>query len=331
MKKLKRKVKFIKIFEGVDLSKRRTPVMILKSPTPGPTIWLCGAIHGDEVTGIEAIHRFFDQLEAGLLKRGTVYAIPVMNPLGFEMISRVNPYDDEDLNRQFPGNSKGSTAERMAFNLYSLIAKTRPDFVLDLHTDSSNSLAYMIIDRPTHLEKEEALKRVVAVAERLDLPWAFDYSEHAGYPLEKSLSGCFLSHGIPAGTIELGGPYVIDPRFVEKGISVLHYLFSFYDMVKYGSLPMVPGFKPKGLKKPLCFFEDVRSEKSGLVVYWVRPGQTVKKGQILAKIKNALGRNVEIIRSPQKVLVLSLADQSVSFPGSDLFTLAVEDRKGLVR
>lgn len=327
MKKLKRKVKFIKIFEGADLSKRRTPVMILKSPNPGPVIWLCGAIHGDEVTGIEVIHRFFDQLEGGLLKRGTVYAIPVMNPLGFEMVSRVNPYDDEDLNRQFPGSPKGSTAERMAFNLYSLIIKTRPAFVIDLHTDSSSSLAYMIIDRPERLQSEETLKKVVAAAECLDLPWAFDYSQHAGYPLEKSLSGCFLSHDIPACTIELGGPYVIDARFVEKGISLLHHLFSFYEMVKYGPLPRLSGFKPKGLKKPLCFFEDVRSEKSGLVVYWVRPGQTVKKRQILAKIKNALGRNIEIVRSPQKALVLSLADQSVSFPGSDLFTLAVEDRR----
>lgn len=327
MKKLKRKVKFIKIFEGVDLSKRRTPLLILKSPNPGPAIWLCGAIHGDEVTGIEVIHRFFDQLESGLLKRGTVYAIPVMNPLGFEMISRVNPYDDEDLNRQFPGDLKGSTAQRMAFNLFSLIKKTRPDFVIDLHTDSKSSVAYMLIDRPDNLTNQETLKKVVAVADKIDLPWAFDYSEHAGYPLQNSLSGCFISHGIPACTIELGGPLVIDHLFVEKGIRTLHYLLNFMDMVKYGSLPAVSGFKPKGLKKPLCFFENLRSEKSGIVIYWVKPGQIVKKGQILAKIKNALGKNVEIVRSPQKALVLSLADQSVSFPGSDLFTLAVEDRR----
>lgn len=327
MKKLKRKVKFIKIFEGVDLSKRKTPVMVLKSPNPGPTVWLCGAIHGDEVTGIEVIHRFFEQLEAGQLQRGTVYAIPVMNPLGFEMISRVNPYDDEDLNRQFPGSVRGSTAERMAYHIFSLINKTKPDFVVDLHTDSSNSIAYMIIDRPDNLKDDKALKKVTAAAEHLGLPWAFDYSLHAGYPLEKSLSGCFLSYDIPACTIELGGPYIIDTHFVERGLNVLHSLFNFLEMDKHNGWPAVTSFEPKGLKKPLCFFEDVRSEKSGIVVYRVRPGQTVKKGQILAKIKNALGRNVEIVRSPQKALVLSLADQSVSFPGSDLFTLAVEDRK----
>ncbi|KKQ83805.1 MAG: hypothetical protein UT04_C0025G0001, partial [Candidatus Daviesbacteria bacterium GW2011_GWF2_38_7] len=38
----------------------------------------------------------------------------VMNPLGYEMASRVSPYDDEDLNRQFPGDPQGSTAERLA-------------------------------------------------------------------------------------------------------------------------------------------------------------------------------------------------------------------------
>jgi predicted deacylase len=327
MRRLKRRIKFIKTFEGVDLSKRRTPLMVLKSPVPGPVLWLCGAVHGDEVTGIEVIHRLFEELEAGVLRRGTIYAIPVMNPLGFEMVSRVNPYDDEDLNRQFPGNGHGSTAERMAARIFSLIVKSRPDFVVDLHTDSSHSVAYAIVDRPDKLADETALRKAVGVVERMDLPWAFDYSQYAGYPLEKSLSGSLLSHGVPACTLELGGPYIIDQRFVEKGLAALHLILDHFGMMKYSLKPLQTSFAPKGMRKPLRFLEEIRSEKSGLVVYWVRPGQVVKRGEILAKVKNALGKNIEIIRAPQKVLVLSLADQSVSFPGSDLFTLAVEDKK----
>lgn len=301
--------------------------MILKSPKSGPVIWLCGAIHGDEVTGIEVIHRVFDFLEAGSLTRGSVYAIPVMNPLGFEMISRDNPYDEEDLNRQFIGNPRGSTAERMAALIYSTIAKTKPDFVLDLHTDSSLSVAYTIVDKLKKPKEDGTLKKTVAVTEKLGLPWAYDYEDHAGYPLEKSLSGALVTNGIPSVTVELGGPYVINPYFVEKGLLIVRYLLSHFNMLRYSVLPVNPYFRPKLLRKPLRFYEEVRSEKSGIVNYKVTPGQVVRKGQIIAKIKNALGRTVETIKSPQRALVLSLCDQSVSFPGSDLFTLAVEDRK----
>ncbi len=327
MRKLKRQVKFIKIFEGVDFSKRRMPLMVLDSGHPGPTIWLCGAIHGDEVTGIEVIHRIFDILESGSLNRGRVFGLPVMNPLGFEMVSRYNPYDEEDLNRQFPGNSKGSSAERMASLIYSLILKTKPDFVLDLHTDSSLSVAYTIVDNLKNPLCFNTLKTTVGIVEKLGLPWALDYEEHAGYPLEKSLSGCLVANNIPACTVELGGPYITDPHFVEKGLEVVRYLLSHFSMIKYGASPIHPYFKPRGLKTPLRFYEEIRSEKSGIVVYKVSPGQFVKKGQILAKIKNAIGKTIEIIKSPQKSLVFSLSDETVSFPGSDLFTLAVEDRK----
>lgn len=326
MRKTKRENKFIRIFEGVDLSKRRTPLMILKSSRPGPVIWLCGAIHGDEVNGIEVIHRIFDVLEAGALTCGSVYAIPVMNPLGFEMISRDNPYDEEDLNRQFIGDPHGSTAERMASVIYSTIAKTKPAFVLDLHTDSSLSVAYIIVDRLKKPKDDTTLKKTVEITEKLGLPWAYDYEDHAGYPLEKSLSGALVANGIPAVTAELGGPYVISPYFVEKGILVVRYLLSHFNMIRYSALPVQPYFRPPILRKPLRFYEEIRSEKSGIVIYKVTPGQLVRKGQSIAKIKNALGKTVEIIKSPQKALVLSLSDQSVSFPGSNLFTLAVEDR-----
>lgn len=327
MKRLKRKIRLLQLFEGVDFSKRKTPLMILKSSRKGPIIWICGAIHGDEVTGVEIIQKLFDELEAGKLLKGTVFAIPVLNPLGFEMVSRVNPYDDEDLNRQFPGDKKGTTAERMAFRIFSEILKTKPDFVVDLHTDSANSVGYTIIDNPADKGSAGTVRKVIEIAELIDLPWALDYSEHAGYPLEKSLSGCLVKHGIPAFTVELGGPLVINQEFVQKGLASLKYILSYFGMLKYAALPVRKSCIPKQLKKPLCFFEEIRSEKSGIVNYTVRPGQYVKKGQTLAKIKSAIGKYIEVIKSPHRGLVLSLVDQSVSFPGSDLFTLAVEDKK----
>ena len=82
------------------------------------------------------------------LKKGTLYALPLVNPAGFEMIKRENPYDEEDINRNFPGDASGSTTERLASAVFNSIIETKPDLVIDLHADTQNSLPYAIIDRP---------------------------------------------------------------------------------------------------------------------------------------------------------------------------------------
>ena len=69
-------------------------------------MFLCGAIHGDEIIGTEVIRRLIK------LKRlksivGTLLAVPVVNIYGFLQQSRYSP-DRRDLNRFFPGFEKGS-------------------------------------------------------------------------------------------------------------------------------------------------------------------------------------------------------------------------------
>lgn len=326
---MKRKIKLLKAFAGVDLSKRRIPLISLTSAKKGPAVWLCSAVHGDEVTGIEVIHRLFDIVEQRGLLKGKILAFPVMNPLGFEMMSRDSPYDEEDLNRQFPGDAKGITAERLAYAIFSNVTRSKPELVFDLHTDSMNSIAYTIVDKPSPLpDSSPVVKKSVEYAEKLGLVWAFDYEQHIGYPLEKSLTGSLMLRGIPALTLELGGPYVINETFVQKGLRAILNLLSCLKMVK--SSRSGPVFEKKDLPGfPLKFIEDLKSESSGIVDYQVRPGDLVKKGTVLAKVKDATGRRVELIRSPQKALVVSHIDQSVCFPGSELFTLAVMDRTPL--
>jgi uncharacterized protein len=66
------------------------------------------------------------------LLRGSVIFIPVLNLLGFDRHSRYLP-DRRDLNRCFPGSSRGSLASRMARTLFDGIV-SRSDYGIDLHT-----------------------------------------------------------------------------------------------------------------------------------------------------------------------------------------------------
>ncbi len=59
MTKTSQHFSFIKILTGSDLSKRRIPLMEIYSAQDGPTVWLTGCMHGDEIGGTVVIHEIF--------------------------------------------------------------------------------------------------------------------------------------------------------------------------------------------------------------------------------------------------------------------------------
>jgi predicted deacylase len=147
-KKIRKKVQysFINVLTGSDLSTRRLALMQAEGGKEGPVVWLTGAVHGDEVGGIVIIQEIFKELRKDPLLSGTLLAMPLMNPIGFESGVRGLSLSEEDLNRSFPGDEDGSIAERIAYQIFSTILKTKPALVLDLHNDWSASIPYTLID-----------------------------------------------------------------------------------------------------------------------------------------------------------------------------------------
>lgn len=97
----------------------------------GPTMFVSGAIHGDEVIGVEIIRRLMNLKTIARL-RGTLILVPVVNAYGFVAHSRYLP-DRRDLNRSFPGSSAGPLASLLADKFMTeIVAKC--EFGIDLHT-----------------------------------------------------------------------------------------------------------------------------------------------------------------------------------------------------
>jgi predicted deacylase len=90
-----------------------------------------GAVHGDEVNGVEIIRRV---LRHSAIKRmaGTLIAVPIVNVYGFLTNIRYLP-DRRDLNRSFPGSPTGSLASRLA-HLYMTEVIANATHGIDLHT-----------------------------------------------------------------------------------------------------------------------------------------------------------------------------------------------------
>ena len=107
------------------------PVQVVHGHKEGPTLFVCAALHGDEINGIEVIRRLL-RLSALRRLHGTLIAVPIVNVLGFVSLSRYLP-DRRDLNRSFPGSPKGSLAARMA-RLFLDEVVGRSTHGVDLHT-----------------------------------------------------------------------------------------------------------------------------------------------------------------------------------------------------
>jgi predicted deacylase len=107
------------------------PVHVVHGEEDGPVMFLSGAIHGDEIQGVEIIRRVLNHPHMMKL-RGTLLAVPIVNSFGFLNHTRYMP-DRRDLNRCFPGSDRGSLASQVADIFFrEVVLKCR--YGIDFHT-----------------------------------------------------------------------------------------------------------------------------------------------------------------------------------------------------
>jgi len=113
------------------------PVHVLRGKKDGPRLFVCAAIHGDEIIGVEIIRRLLKLKTLGRL-RGTLIAVPVVNVYGFINQTRYLP-DRRDLNRFFPGSETGSLTSRLA-NIFMEEIVANCTHGIDLHAGSHHRI-----------------------------------------------------------------------------------------------------------------------------------------------------------------------------------------------
>src|SRR3954470_17042023 len=121
----------LKVSESYLSRPIQIPVTVIRGTKPGPTAFVMGAIHGDEINGADIVRRLIFDVDHEKIS-GTLIAIPVVNIPGFLEQARYLPYH-RDLNRFFPGDRKGNNAQRIAARLFKEVV-LKCDFGIDLHT-----------------------------------------------------------------------------------------------------------------------------------------------------------------------------------------------------
>ena len=292
--------------------------MSVESANEGPVVWLTGCIHGDEVTGIVTIQEVFKKIQRQHLLRGTVHAFPLMNPIGFETGSRNITMSREDLNRSFPGNKDGSLAERIADKILTTIRETNPSLALDLHNDWMKSIPYTLIDSCPGSPHRQAYETAKAVAGKSGFPVVLETDN-----VTRSLSYSLLQHGIPALTMELGESYVVNEKYVECGVKSVFAILDYMGMIEAKNDIVSPQVPNEFMKKPLKFSFGPVSSASGIIRFLAKAGDTVEKGQVVARIYSTFGKLQDTIRCDADGIVLGHSDSSVAFPGAPVMAFGV--------
>lgn len=105
-----------------------TKAFIYESKVKGPAVLVVGGVHGNEPAGSLAA----ESIRSVSLLKGTLIVVPRANNLALMKQVRTLP-KITDINRAYPGRTDGNPAERIAFEIASLMKKYDVAMVIDLH------------------------------------------------------------------------------------------------------------------------------------------------------------------------------------------------------
>ncbi len=280
-------------------------VLVCHGRFDGPVIWLSAAIHGDELNGIEIIRQVMNRLEPRLL-RGTVLAVPVVNAPGFMTGDRYLP-DRRDLNRSFPGSTRGSLAGRIA-HLFLDEVVDRCSAGIDFHTGSGGRYNLPQV----RADLDDSTTRSLAVA--FGAPATLHARERAG-----SLRQAASRRGATVLLYEGGEALRFTPDPIRHGIDGTFRALAHLDMIDTDQATPAP---PTQLYRSSSW---IRSRRGGVCHLDVEIGDPILRGDTVARIHDAFGRRLSRISAPKNGLVIGLNLTPIIHQGDAIAHIAAAD------
>lgn len=278
------------------------PVHVWRGPRPGPTIFVAGAVHGDEINGTGII-RSLVLRPPFELQAGTLVLIPVINMLGFERHARYLP-DRRDLNRCFPGSPHGSVASRFAHRIFQEVV-TKSDYGIDLHTAAVRRVNFPNVrgdlkdERCRHLAMAFGAELVVS---------------------STGPKGCLrraaCAAGCPTILVEAGEVWKVEPGIVEYGRRGIRNVLIELGMVE--GEPVKPAYQLRVTKTTW-----VRAAVGGFLEFHVTPGSVVRAGQVLATNTSLIGREQNRLEAHANGVILGMTTLPAVVPGDAVVHIAV--------
>ncbi len=278
-----------------ELARYQWPYFSLAGAQPGPTLLVTAGIHAAEYTGIEAAIRLGRGVDPTEIS-GAVVIVPLLNRPGFyERSIYVNPEDNDNMNRVFPGRPDGTWSERFAHHLLNEVI-ARCDYVIDLHAgDMIEDLVPFVTYHETG--QAEVDRRARQMIEAYGAEWAIK-----GLPSGERPGLLFAAaavRGIPAMIAESGRCGLLEEEAVVRHVDGVTNILR--------ALGILAG-QPRSMRPPqmLSRFDWLRSRHEGIFHCYVKVGDRVTDGQTIGEMVDLLGERLDEVTAPADGVVLFL-------------------------
>lgn len=279
------------------------PVMVARGLKDGPVLGLTAAVHGNELNGIPVIQRLFNEVEIEELS-GTIVGVPVVNVPSFIRKSR-RFSDGVDLNHIMPGKESGNVSQVYAYRFIDRLVK-HFDYLLDLHTASQGRVNSYYI----RADMDHPVVNKLAMLQNADIIVHNPASDG-------TLRGAVAEMDIPAITLEVGNPNTFQKRLIRSGITGIHNVLCHLKMVD--DEIEIPARPTVLCKSSFWIYTDV----GGLLTVWVDLREEVKKGQLIATIRDIFGHKIKDYLAPSDGIVIGKSVSPVNQTGGRILHLGI--------
>ena len=277
-------------------------VTVIRGPSPGPTVALLGGVHGDEYEGVIAATAIARMLQTELV-RGIVRVAAPAHPAAWAARTRRSPIDGADLARVFPGRTGGSATEQVAHAITEHLIRGS-DLLVDLHSAGSGFEMPFLCGY--HGDGDHGIE-----SQRYADAFAARYTwRHDGWPAPGRSLTAAIELGVPAIYVEGHGGRSIradELRGYIDGVRRLVHLL--------GMLADAPprSHDPVRVRGAGNTDAGILAPSAGYLVVGNRVGDTVERGDVIARIVDVAGTHLADIIAPNAgVLMLLRRDALVS-------------------
>ncbi|MBT8446411.1 MAG: succinylglutamate desuccinylase/aspartoacylase family protein [Gammaproteobacteria bacterium] len=279
------------------------PIEVIRGRKPGPTVFVSAAVHGDEINGVEIIHRLLRMRVLNRI-RGTLICIPIVNVFGFLNKSRYLP-DGRDLNRSFPGSVSGSLTSRLA-NIFLTEIAGRCQYGIDLHTAAADR--FNLPQIRANLDDEETLR----LARAFHVPALINSNLRDG-----SLRQAVAELGVRVLVYEGGERLRFNEPVIRAGLHGIVALLRELGMLQKRR-------RATAFPEPLIARGTswMRAPCSGIHRILIEPGDRVKPGDPMGVLSDPFGRSEEIVTAEHNGIVIGLTSLPLINEGDALYHVA---------
>lgn len=289
-----------KLYDFTDMN---IPIEVVRGKKDGPVMFVSGAVHGDEINGVEIVRRLLIKKALQSIK-GTLIAVPIVNVFGFNTNSRYLP-DRRDLNRSFPGSQNGSLAAQLAHTFMTEIVK-KCTHGIDLHCAAVNRVNLpqirACLDDP--ITKE--------MAQAFNVPVVLHSTTRDG-----SLREATRELAIPTLLFEGGEALRFNEKTIKSGLNGV--------LSVMRQIGMLNPLKNKTVPHDVFIARSshwIRAPHSGILALKVNLGVRVKKGKVLGVISDPFGREKHEVVARRTGIIIGMATMPLLNRGEAAFHIA---------